>query len=70
MEVCKWTKLKGVLGCARFPFCDIHPEFCDHEKNWIKRPSDLKLENYEDGNFDFEEIKWWQNMQFIKVMNF
>ena len=50
-------------NCARFPFCDIHPEFCDHDKNWIKRPSEvmiqkeLKLVNNEDGNFDFEEIK-------------
>jgi len=48
---------KRCTNCAKMPFCDIHPEYCDHEKNWIKRPIDLKLENYEDGNFDFEEIE-------------
>lgn len=54
---------KRCQNCARFPFCDIRPEFCDYDKNWIKRPGEikigkeLKLVNNEDGRFDFEEVE-------------
>jgi hypothetical protein len=47
---------KRCTNCSRFPFCDIHLEYCDKEKNWIKRERNLKLENTDKYNYDFEEI--------------
>lgn len=49
---------KRCTNCGKFPFCE--EDFADgqHIDNcWIKRERNLKLENTDGYNFDFENIE-------------
>lgn len=48
---------KRCQNCAKMPFCEIEPKECNKDNNWKKRPSELKLENTDGVNFDFEEVE-------------